>query len=108
MAVTANRRSGSVGRAFLWMTVLSILLFWMPIFGPFVAGVVGGARAGGVGNALLAALIPALIVGVLLTLGGIGIGLPILGALFATIGVGLIAAHSVSMLAGGLIGAAIL
>ncbi len=108
MDTSTRRPSGSVGRAFLWMTVLSILLFWLPVFGPFIAGLVGGSRAGGVGNALLAALLPALIVAALIALGGLSLGLPILGALMATIGAGLIAAHSVSMLAGALIGAAIL
>ena len=78
--------NGSVGRAFLWMLVLSILLFWLPVFGPFIAGLVGGSRAGGVGNALLAALLPAILVGLLIALAGIVLGLPILGALFATIG----------------------
>ena len=108
MSTTTNRRNGSVGRAFLWMTVLSILLFWLPVFGPFLAGLVGGSRAGGVGNALLASLLPAIIVGALMALAGIVVGLPILGALLATAGAGLVAAHSVSMLAGALIGAALL
>jgi hypothetical protein len=108
MSTTYNRRSGSVGRAFLWMTVLSILMFWLPVFGPFIAGLVGGSRAGGVGNALLAALLPAVIVGGLIALAGIVASAPILGALFATIGVAVIAAHSAGLLAGALIGAAIL
>ena len=108
MSVTTNRRNGSVGRAFLWMFVLSILLFWLPLFGPFIAGLVGGSRAGGVGKALLAALLPAIIVGGLIAVAGILVNAPVLGALFATIGAGLVAAHSVSLLAGALVGAAIL
>ncbi len=108
MAATTRRPNGSVGRAFLWMTVLSILLFWLPVLGPFLAGLVGGSRAGGVGNALLAALLPAIIVAGLIALGGLYIGLPVLGALIATVGAAVIAAHSVGLLAGALIGAAIL
>jgi hypothetical protein len=108
MSATTTQRNGSVGRAFVWMTVLSLLFFWMPVFGPFVAGLVGGSRAGGVGNAVLAALMPAILVGLLLAVGGFVIGLPIIGGLFAAVGAGLAIAHSVSMLAGALVGAALL
>ena len=40
------------------MLVLSVLLFWMPILGPLIAGFVGGRKSGSVGNAILAALLP--------------------------------------------------
>ncbi len=101
------RRKGSVGSAAIWMTVLSLLLFWLPLFGPFIAGLVGGTKAGGVGNALLAALLPALIVGALLLVVWSVVGLPVIGALFAAIGFGIVAAHSISLLAGALVGAAL-
>ncbi len=103
-----DRRKGSVGSAAIWMTVLSVLLFWLPMFGPFVAGLVGGAKAGGVGNALLAALLPAIFVGLLLFGLWTLVGLPVLGVVFAVAGVGAVVAHSVSLIAGALIGAAIL
>jgi len=30
-------RKGSIGTAVAWMFLISILLFWLPIFGPLVA-----------------------------------------------------------------------
>lgn len=47
--------------AAVWMFLLSLLLGWIPFLGPAVAGLVGGLQAGGVGSALLAAVIPALL-----------------------------------------------
>ena len=110
MSTTTNRRHGSVGEpCLLRSTVLSILLFWLPVIRPV-------HRRPGRRNARRRAsatrysppFFRSVIVGALLALVGIVVGLPILGALFATIGAGLIAAHSASMLAGALIGAAIL
>lgn len=55
---------GSVISAILWMTFLSLILFWLPVFGSLIAGVVGGKKAGGVGAAMMAVFIPAIIVGI--------------------------------------------
>jgi len=41
-----------------YVTLLSILLWWLPIFGQMIAGYVGGRRAGSPFRAILAALIP--------------------------------------------------
>jgi hypothetical protein len=42
-------REGSVVAAFGWMLVLSIILgIVLPTIGPFIAGLVGGARAGSI------------------------------------------------------------
>jgi len=53
------QNEGSVSSALFWMVLLSILLIWLPGIGPFVAGFVGGKKAGGLKNALLAFLVPA-------------------------------------------------
>ncbi|NOR69811.1 MAG: hypothetical protein GQ532_08995, partial [Methylomarinum sp.] len=45
------------------MLLLSIGLFWLPIIGPLIAGVVGGNKAGGVVAAIIAVFLPAFIVG---------------------------------------------
>src|SRR5580692_3549982 len=55
--------SGSIAKGMVWMFVLSILLFWMPVAGPLIAGFVGGRKSGSVGNAILAALLPGLLIG---------------------------------------------
>ena len=54
---------GSVFWGAFWMFLISMLLFWLPGIGGFIAGLVGGKVAGSVGNALLAALLPALLLG---------------------------------------------
>ena len=79
-----TRQEGSIGSATLWMVVLSVLLFWLPTLGPLIAGFVGGRRAGGVGNALGAAVIPAVIVSALIFLVGAIFDLPIIGGLVGT------------------------
>ena len=58
-----SANSGSVSKAMVWMFVLSILLFWLPVAGPLIAGFVGGRKAGSVSNAILAAILPGLAVG---------------------------------------------
>lgn len=44
---------------------LSLLLFWLPGVGPFIAGLVGGFKARTVGNAALAVFLPAVLLGVM-------------------------------------------
>lgn len=46
----------------LWMVGLSILLFFVPGINGLVGGFVGGYKVGGVQRALLAAVLPALVV----------------------------------------------
>ncbi len=99
-------RSGSIGSAFVWMLVLSILLFWLPLVGPLIAGFVGGRKAGSVGNAILAAILPAVIVGVaLFFLASLLTGLPLFGFLAGAGGLVIAAAHVGPLLLGALIGA---
>ncbi len=90
------------------MLVLSILLFWMPIAGPLIAGFVGGRKSGTVGNAILAAILPGVLIGAaafffasLLTLN------PLFGFLAGLGGVGLALAHVGPMLVAAIIGAAL-
>jgi hypothetical protein len=67
--------------AWLWMFILALLLGWLPFIGPAVAGFVGGLQAGEVGSALVAAIIPSLIVAGLVFLFGSVLALPVIGAL---------------------------
>jgi hypothetical protein len=99
-------RPGSVISATLWMFVLSVLLFWLPILGPLIAGFVGGRKAGGVGNAILAVILPALVFGVVLfLLASILTGLPIFGFIAGAGGAGLALAHIGPLLVGAIVGA---
>ena len=104
----AVMRRGSIGSAMTWMFVISILLFWLPLVGPFLAGLVGGKKAGSVENALIAVFLPAVILGVLVfvfttTL----LAMPLLGMLagFGAVAFSLI--HIGPMLVGAIIGGAI-
>jgi len=79
--VTISKPKGSIVGAMFVMFFVSLILFWLPVIGPFVAGIAGGKKAGGVGGAFLAVLLPGLILGtVLFFLAGYLTGIPYLGA----------------------------
>jgi len=79
-----GRKKGSVPGAILWMFVLSLLLCWLPFFGPLVAGAVGGKKAGGVGAAIMAVLLPSVVFGLLLFLLATSLtGVPVIGGIAA-------------------------
>lgn len=61
--VVVYREGGAVVGA-VWMLLISLLLFWLPVFGPLIAGIVGGRKAGSVGSAVGAVFLPALVLGV--------------------------------------------
>lgn len=62
MTEVAGRR-GSLWSAINWMGGLSLLLFWLPVIGPFIAGLVGGRKAGGFGRAIAAVFLPGILMG---------------------------------------------
>jgi len=87
------------------MFIISLLLFWLPVVGPLIAGLVGGRKAGGVGNAIVAVFLPIVVTGVALTVFGSALtGIPLLGAV---IGLGVSAVlllHVGPLLVGAIIG----
>lgn len=99
---------GSILAAVLWMAFLSLLLFWLPVFGPLIAGFVGGRSAGGVGNALLAALLPTIVLGVLMFVFGTALTtVPVIG-IVASMGAVVLALSQIGpLLLGALIGGAL-
>ncbi len=106
--VAPSQKKGSISAAMLWMTVISLLLFWLPVLGPFIAGIVGGRAAGGVGPAIIATFLPAVIFGVLLFVLATALtGIPLLGALAAAGGVVLAVAHIGPLLVGAILGGAL-
>jgi hypothetical protein len=84
----APRRS-SVFVGALWMVVLSLALFFLPLLNGLIAGVVGGYKVGGVGRALVAAILPSVFVGA---------GLWIIFALFEAPVWGMVAGFAVGLL----------
>jgi hypothetical protein len=100
-----KEKKGSITGAILWMIIISILLFWLPVLGPLIAGIVGGKKAGGVGSALAAVILPAVIFGVLLfVLVSTISGLPLIGAVAGAGGVVLALSHVGPLLIGAIIG----
>jgi hypothetical protein len=90
------------------MFILSILLFWLPLIGPFIAGFVGGRKAGSVGDAILAVLLPGLVFALALFLLGTTLTLiPLLGFIAGAGGLVLAFAHIGPLLLGAIIGAAV-
>lgn len=72
---------GSVLKAAFLMGVISLLLIWLPIVGPVIAGIVGGRAARTVGKALLASIVPSLLVAGALFAILNAFELPLIGAL---------------------------
>ncbi len=99
-------RPGSIASAILWMFILSVLLFWLPIMGPLIAGFVGGRKAGTLGNAILAVILPAVVFGVaLFFLATVLSGIPLLGFIAGAGGITLALAHVGPLLIGAIVGA---
>jgi hypothetical protein len=89
----------------VWMFLISVLLFWLPVAGALIAGLVGGKKAGGVGAAIVAALLPAIIVGIALFLSATVLtGLPPIGLVAGAGGFALAASHVGPLLVGAIIG----
>lgn len=105
MMMSDEEDEGSVIVGFVFMLVLSILLFWLPLLGPLVAGFVGGRKAGSVGNGILAALLPALVIGVIVTF-GFGLISPIIGAILGGTMFVVVGIQSFILLIGAIIGGA--
>ncbi len=96
---------GSVSRGVLWMSGLSLVLWWVPIFGPFVAGYVGGAKAGTVGKAFVAAILPGVLLTIAVSLLSSALsGLPLVGFLAGFGTLILIVGNIGPMLIGALLG----
>jgi hypothetical protein len=91
--------------AMLLMLLISILLFWLPIFGPLIAGVIGGKKAGGVISAITAVFLPAIIMGAAaFALTTFASGFPMIGMVAALGGLSLAMFNVGPLLLGAVIG----
>ncbi len=76
----ANPKQGNIISAIFWMFLISLLLFWLPVAGPLIAGIVGGKKAGGVGEAMLAVFLPGVVLGAALFIfASVLTGIPLIG-----------------------------
>ncbi|MGM0420274.1 MAG: hypothetical protein ACQEQG_04695 [Bacillota bacterium] len=95
----------SITRGFIWMLIIATLLFWLPVIGPLLAGVVGGKKAGGLGTAIIASLLPALLLGVFLFMvSSLLTGLPVFGILAGAGGAAAALTQAGPLLAGAIVG----
>ena len=100
-----DEKKGSILAGIFWMFIISILLFWLPVVGPLIAGVVGGKKSGGIVNALAAVFLPGIVFGILLFfLTTIITGIPLIGAVAGAGGLILAIAHVGPLLVGAIIG----
>ena len=98
-------QNGSLILAIIWMAVISLVLFWLPLAGPLLAGFVGGRTAGSAGRGLLAAILPALVLCLMLLAAGTALtGLPVIGAIASISLFLLIVIQGLPLLIGALIG----
>ena len=103
--MAAPKRRGSVTSGMTWMFIISLLLFWLPVIGPLIAGIVGGKKAGGVGPAILAVFLPIIVLAVALTVFASALtGIPLLGAVLGFGASVILITHVGPLLLGAIIG----
>ncbi len=84
-----------------------MFLFWLPMLGPFLAGIVGGRKSGGVLNAIMAAMLPSLLSALLLmNFASMLSGIPILGSLAAAGALAIAFAGFTPLIVGAILGGA--
>jgi len=103
----ADRGDSSLLASAVWMVVISMLLFFLPVINGLIGGAVGGYKAGSVKRGLGAALLPAVAAGI-----GIWVLLAIFNApiigFFSGLAFGLWALiSSIGLLVGAMLGGAI-
>ena len=87
------------------MFFISCLLFWLPVAGPLLAGIVGGQKSGGVGASIAAVLLPGIILGFFLFIdAALFTGIPLIGFVAGFGGLVLAFAHIGPLLLGAIIG----
>ena len=102
------RKNGSIPLAMLVMILVSILLCWLPVIGPLIAGFIGGKKAGSIGSAILAVFLPAIILGILLfSFASVISGIPLIGAIAGSGGLLLSLVGIGPLLLGAIIGGAV-
>ena len=98
-------KHGSVLSAIGWMFLLEILLFWIPFVGSLIAGFVGGRKAGGIGNAMLAVFLPIVVFSIVLgMLAASVVAIPLVGAFAGLGGFMFAATHVGPLLLGAIAG----
>jgi len=98
------RNRTNVFVASIWMIAISLLLFFMPVLNGIIGGAVGGYKAGSPSRGMIAALLPAVIVGAGLWLLLGVMDSPVLGFFAGAAGGLLVLLADVGLFIGALIG----
>jgi hypothetical protein len=89
----------------MWMFALQILLAWLPLGGSLVAGFVGGRKAGDLGNAVVAVLLPMVVFSIVLAMVAHAlIPIPLFGSFAGLGGFAFAAIHVFPLLIGAAVG----
>jgi hypothetical protein len=89
------------------MVVLSLLLFFVPLINGFIGGLVGGYKVGTVKRALVAAILPAIVVAIGLWLILIAFDAPVIGFVAGTAAAVIVLLSDIGLFIGAAIGGAI-
>jgi hypothetical protein len=104
----ANAKQGSILSGMTWMFIISVLLFWLPVIGPLIAGFVGGKKAGSIENAIAAVFLPALIAGLIFFFfAAFFTGMPLIGLVAGAGGIAISLMHVGPLLVGAILGGAL-
>lgn len=101
---TTRADNDSVVAASLWIVGLSILLGWIPVIGPAIAGYVGGRKAGSPGRGVVAGIIPAILLGIIVGVILAMFELPIIGTVTGIATVIWVAIEAIPLLIAAAIG----
>jgi hypothetical protein len=102
-----ERERSSVVAGSAWMVGITLLLFFLPLLNGVIGGFIGGYKVGGVRRAMLAAILPAIIVAVgLWIIFAIGEA-PVWGVLAGLTGATLVALADLGIFVGAAIGGAL-
>lgn len=102
----AYREAKSIVGASIWMVAISLVLFFLPAINGLIGGGVGGYMAGSVKRGLTAAVLPAIVVGLVIWALLALLDAPIIGFI-GGVALGIWAlASSISLLIGAAIGGA--
>lgn len=104
--LTTEDRSSILAGSF-WMVAISLVLFFLPLINGLIGGLVGGYKVGGVGRALVAAIVPAAIVALGLWLLFALANAPFWGMVAGLTGATLVALADVGIFVGAAIGGAL-
>lgn len=105
--LSVRQAKGSVVLGGLAMLALSLLLFWLPLLGPLIAGFVGGWIVGRPWLAAAVTLLPEIALGLLIWVVLAVFDLPLIGALAGATTFLIIAFQGIPMLIGAFIGGAV-